>query len=50
MTAGKKDWISKAELERYGIVTVPQQVFLWGGYRYTNARDALAAATRAAPQ
>jgi len=47
MTAGQKDWVSKTELERYGVVTVPQKVFLWGGYRYTNARDALAAAKRA---
>ena len=47
MTARQKDWVSKTELERYGIVSVPQTIFLWGGYRYTNASDALAAAKRA---
>jgi hypothetical protein len=46
MTAKHKDWVAKAELQRYGIITVPAEVFLWGGYRYTNARDALAAARR----
>ena len=36
----------QSELERYGIVTVPAAVYVWGGYRYTQARDALAAARR----
>ena len=36
------------ELERYGIIRVPADVFLWNGYRYTHARDALAAARREA--
>lgn len=36
------------ELVRYGIIRVPADVFLWNGYRYTNARDALAAAKREA--
>jgi hypothetical protein len=40
--------ITKAELERHGIVRVPAEMFLWGNYRYTNARDALAAAKRGA--
>jgi hypothetical protein len=40
--------IDRAELERYGIERVPADVFLWGGYRYSNARDALAAAKREA--
>ena len=35
-----------AELDRYGIERVPADVFLWGGYRYSNASDALAAAKR----
>ena len=35
-----------AELERYGIVRVPADTFEWNGYRYTHARDALAAAKR----
>lgn len=36
------------ELERYGIVRVPSEFFLWDGYRYSYARDALAAAKRKA--
>jgi hypothetical protein len=34
------------ELLRHGIETVPASVYLWGGYRYSNASDALAAAKR----
>jgi len=41
MSEGEK--VSEAELARYGIERVPVDVFLWGGYRYSNARDALAA-------
>ena len=33
-----------SELERYGIERVPADVFIWGGYRYSNASDAIAAA------
>jgi hypothetical protein len=36
----------QSELNRYGIITVPTKVYTWGGFRYTNARDALAAAKR----
>jgi hypothetical protein len=36
----------QAELDKYGVVRVPTDVFLWGGYRYSNASDALAAAKR----
>ena len=36
----------QAELDRYGIKRVPTDVFLWSGYRYSNASDALAAAKR----
>lgn len=36
-----------AELKRYGVVPVQLTVFDWGGYRYTNAGDAIAAAKRA---
>ena len=36
------------ELKRFGIEQVPADVFLWGGYRYSHARDALAAAKREA--
>jgi len=37
------------ELKRYGVVPVQLIVFDWGGYRYTNAGDAIAAAKRAEP-
>lgn len=35
------------ELARYGITAVPLMSYEWGGYRYSNASDALAAAKRA---
>ena len=38
------------ELDRYGIEVVPAKAYLWGGYKYTNARDALAAAKRGEKQ
>ena len=44
----KRDKAEQAELDRYGIQRVPADTFLWGGYRYSNARDALAAAKRSA--
>jgi len=37
----------QSQLERYGIERVPADVFVWGGYRYSNASDAIAAAKRA---
>ena len=43
-----RDDIEQSELERYGVERVPADVFLWGGYRYSSARDAVAAAKRAA--
>ena len=46
MSINERQANNEAELEKYGIVTVPAQTFLWGGYRYTNAHDALAAAKR----
>lgn len=45
MAKGKYD---QAELDRYGIERVPADVFLWGGYRYSNLSDAIAAAKRGA--
>jgi hypothetical protein len=42
------DKVELAELDRHGIRRVPADVFLWNGYRYSNARDALAAAKREA--
>ena len=37
-----------ALLKRYGITTVPRPIYEWGGYRYSNAQDAIAAAKRGA--
>lgn len=36
-----------AELTRLGIECVSTPAYLWGGYRYSTARDAIAAARRA---
>ena len=46
MTAADK--VEQTELDRLGISRVPADMFLWGGYRYSNARDAVAAARRGA--
>ena len=42
----ERDKIDQSELDHYGIKRIPADVFLWGGYRYSNASDALAAARR----
>ena len=34
-------------LDRYGVTTIPNVVYEWGGYRYSNPTDAIAAAKRA---
>ena len=36
----------QVELKRYSITPVQLTVFDWGGYRYSNAKDAIAAAKR----
>jgi hypothetical protein len=38
----------QSELKRYGITPVQLTVFDWGGYRYSNSKDAIAAAKRLA--
>ena len=38
----------RSELKRYGITQVQLTVFDWGGYRYSNSKDAIAAAKRLA--
>jgi hypothetical protein len=38
--------IDDSELVQLGIERVQVESFRWGGYRYTNARDAIAAAKR----
>ena len=45
MTQGNKK-AEQAELDKHGIKRVPADVFLWGGFRYSNAHDAIAAARR----
>ena len=39
---------TRAKLERLGITVEPRATYEWGGYRYSNASDAIAAAERAA--
>jgi hypothetical protein len=46
MSGTDQNAVPQSELDRYGIERVPADVFLWGGYRYSNARDAIAAAKR----
>jgi hypothetical protein len=48
MSMSERDHVEQSELDRYGIERVPAHVYLWGGYRYSSARDALAAAKREA--
>lgn len=47
MTSANKD-IKQSDLDSLGIVRVPADHYLWGGYRYSNASDAMAAAKRKA--
>ena len=42
----QRDEVEQSELDRHEIQRVPVDVFLWGGFRYSSARDALAAAKR----
>ena len=37
-------------LAQYGIIAVPLTSYEWGGFRYTNAHDAIAAAKRGAAE
>ena len=46
MTGTDTSRMMAEELARYGIQRVPAEIFLWKGYRYTNASDALSAAKR----
>ena len=47
MSGDPRSGVKQTELDKYGVTRVPADVFLWGEYRYSNARDALAAAKRA---
>lgn len=45
--AGPRDHAEIArQLDRYGVATVLKPSYEWGGYRYSNATDAIAAAKR----
>ena len=41
-----RDEVEQSELDRHAVERVPTHIFLWGGHRYSDARDALAAAKR----
>ena len=38
--------VDETELARLGIKRVQADIFMWGEYRYSNLRDAIAAAKR----
>ena len=42
----ERDKVEGLEVDGYGIDRDPADAFLWEGYRYSNDRDALAAAKR----
>jgi hypothetical protein len=42
--------LDETELARLGIKRIEADIFLWGDYRYSNLRDAIAAAKRADKQ
>lgn len=42
----ERDKVPQEEPDRCGIERVPADIYLWGGYRYSSASDALAAAKR----
>ncbi len=46
MTSTNDNQIDEFELARLGIERVQIESFHWGGYRYSNVRDAIAAAKR----
>ena len=46
MTSTNDNQIDEVELARLGIERVQIESFQWGGYRYSNVRDAIAAAKR----
>jgi hypothetical protein len=48
MNTTPKPASTDGELERLGITRVHLENFLWGGFRYSQARDAIAAAKRGA--
>ena len=49
-TARRADAAQSDLLAQYGIIAVPLTSYEWGGFRYTNAHDAIAAAKRGAAE
>ena len=49
-TARRADVAPSDLLAQYGITAVPLTSYEWGGFRYTNAHDAIAAAKRGAAE
>lgn len=47
MIAPNAEANAQLELDRFGIEVMRVKIYLWNGYRYSNATDALAAAKRA---
>ena len=50
VTARRTDTAQSDLLAQYGIIAVPLTSYEWGGFRYTNAHDAIAAAKRGASE
>jgi hypothetical protein len=46
VTMTNNEGVPQSELDRYGIERIPADIYLWQGYRYSNAGDAVAAAKR----
>ncbi len=46
MTGNNDNNLDELELARHGIERVTTDSFLWNGYKYSNAKDAIAAAKR----
>lgn len=47
---GPAETVQSDLLAQYGITAVPLTSYEWGGFRYTNAHDAIAAAKRGAAE
>ena len=50
VTSRRTDTAQSDLLAQYGIIAVPLTSYEWGGFRYTNAHDAIAAAKRGAAE
>ena len=50
VTASPAKTVKSDLLAQYGITAIPLTSYEWGGFRYTNAHDAIAAAKRGAAE